>query len=396
METVGSEFIGNNRAYTTLIEWLSTDIQQKGPKLCQACICLVAGGSGVGKTHGVKQAIESVAKNVRIVNKDECTNSKDFKEFLLKHTRSNVMEQFENVAKKETIIFIDDIETLLAVDRSFINNFNALLTASDIKAIRIITTCNISELKVITKNMMYDKLIQMDTPSVQSIECFLRSHATCICNVDNVVNTIVDEIAAECDGNISTALNMARMRIQDRDASRTRTSTQTEDTSHKLDYFPEVAKVYNISCRNQLRAIVEQDPWLHPLRFHENIIHEFKTRKGSKASKEQCYITILNGLCEWDQLMAHNKGNSQSVPIEHACSIMQLLTKFPRLKNAPPSMDEFTRMFNYLSLRKKNIINLYDGGFPWEMVGSSFKKENDARIRKEMKDVKSRIKKLSM
>ena len=48
-------------------------------------------------------------------------------------------------------------------------------------------------------------------------------------------------------------------------------------------------------------------------------------------------------------------------------------------------MDEFTRMFNYLSLRKKNMVSLYEGSFPWETIGSARKKIYETHIAKELK-----------
>jgi hypothetical protein len=378
-------FIGNSSAYAELLDWLRLDISSTYPKLNKDCICLITGGSGVGKTYGTLHAIENANKTVRAINKDECTNSKELKELILKHTRSNVLQQFEQLQKsekKECIIFVDDIETLLAVDRSFINNLNTLTNSGEVKCVRIIATCNLSELKVITKSMMYGKLITLETPKESAIDSFLNE----IIMPSNLKHkTLLYEISNQCEGNLSTALNMASIRLN------------TSATSgQQTDLFPEVAKIYNMTSRNELRSIVEQDPWLHPLRFHENIIHEFKIRRGNKSAKEQTYISILTSLCEWDQHMSHSKGYDLGVGIEMACNSMLKLLPFPKFKNAEPSMDEFTRMFNYLSLRKKNILNMYEGEFPWHTVGSFYKKLNDARVRKEQKLAKSRIKKLSM
>ena len=66
------------------------------------------------------------------------------------------------------------------------------------------------------------------------------------------------------------------------------------------------------------------------------------------------------------------------------------LTDIKRKKNAEEPMDEFTRMFNYLSLRKKNMVSLYEGSFPWESIGSSRKKMYEGYIRKEINSNKVR------
>lgn len=384
MADVESGFLGNDARFAELVQWLDGDVKQFGT-LCQECVCVVTGGAGVGKSHGIVQAIARVDKDVRIINAIETINSNDFKEFLHKQTTCNILDQFDNShARRGIVIFIDDIETLLAADRSFINKFNLLLTSKNNKPVRIVASCSIYDVKAVTKNMLYDKIITLEKPSPADIEQFLLKNEAVVAadgfdageGAAKEKVSKISKIAVECDGNLSTAINRLGMYLK--------------TSVNKTDIYPEVAKIYNIHDRKQLFTILEQDPWLHPLRFHENLIFEFGLRKGSKLAKEQMNIKILQGLCEWDQLMSHTKGGDMTEALEHACSTMLQLTSLPKIKNAAPSMDEFTRMFNYLSLRKKNLINLYEGGFPWYMIGSSYKKVNDAKVRKEVKNAKSK------
>ena len=106
-------FIANTAQYVELLEWLNEDVVH--PRLCPACVCIVSGNSGIGKSHGIQMAVEEANKTIRVINKDECTKSKDFKDILYKYTRCNVMDQFSdvNVSKRGMVIFIDDIETIL-------------------------------------------------------------------------------------------------------------------------------------------------------------------------------------------------------------------------------------------------------------------------------------------
>ena len=48
-------------------------------------------------------------------------------------------------------------------------------------------------------------------------------------------------------------------------------------------------------------------------------------------------------------------------------------------------MDEFTRMFNYLSLKKKNAVALYTPEFPWISIGSYCKHFYDDKNKKKPK-----------
>jgi hypothetical protein len=395
-------FIGNLNEYNNLVTWIKQPNNINGKFLCKESILIVSGGSGYGKTYGVKMAIRDANKQLCYINKDECTNSKDFKDLLLKQTTSNILDQFNilsqfasltindqsndqsNDSHTETVIFIDDIDTLLAVDRSFINNFNTLVTSNTIKSIKIIISCISSELKVILKSIIFGQIILLKTPSDNDIKMFLCM----INNIKDGANThnseYIKESINDAKGDLSVAQNIFSISC--------RKNKQTDIINTKqTDIFPEVAKIYYMEDRNLIRKIVEQDPWLHPLRFHENIIHEFKQRKGSKEVKDTTYINILENLCKWDQLMVSSKGGDISCAVEQACNSVLLFTPLKRKKVAEPPMDEFTRMFNYLSLRKKNMVSLYEGNFTWETIGSSRKKIFDGYIRKEINNNKKKI-----
>jgi hypothetical protein len=65
---------------------------------------------------------------------------------------------------------------------------------------------------------------------------------------------------------------------------------------------------------------------------------------------------------------------------------MLLIRDYPRKKTyqSCASVDEFTRMFNYLSLKKKNQLALYDAQktkFPWNEIGSMNKKIYDVSMK---------------
>ena len=149
-----SGFISNTNEYNQLVSWIKQPNTIFGKLLVKECICIISGGPGCGKSYGVQSAIHEANKNLYYINKDECINSKDFKELLLKQTQTNIIDQFNllnvtDTCNKETVIYIDDVDTLISIDRSFINNFNLLITSNTIKSIKIILSCISSELKII-------------------------------------------------------------------------------------------------------------------------------------------------------------------------------------------------------------------------------------------------------
>jgi hypothetical protein len=97
---------------------------------------------------------------------------------------------------------------------------------------------------------------------------------------------------------------------------------------------------------------------------------------------------MLKLFCEWDQLMSYAKttdANDMNIAIELSCYIPTYIKDFPKKKNAVSSMDEFTRMFNYLSLKKKNAVALYTTEFPWITIGSYYKHFYDDKHKKKSK-----------
>jgi len=396
-----SGFIGNENEYTQLVSWIKQPNSVFGNVITKECITIVSGSPGCGKSYGVQMAIKDANKNICYINKDECVNSKDFKELILKQTLSNILDQFNLLSipgesLKETVIFIDDVDTLLAIDRSFINNFNLLITCNTIRTIKIILSCISSELKIILKSIIFGQLILLKTPTDNDVKKLLNN----LNNTDNTGNTrnianianIIDESVKFSNGNISAAFNIYNLNVRKIRKDLFKIDDDEKKCIESTDIFPEVAKIYFIEDRGLIRKVIEQDPWLHPLRFHENIIHEFKQRKGTKEQKDKLYIEILQHLCRWDQIMTLSKGGDISNAIEQACNTVLILTRLKRKKNADPPMDEFTRMFNYLSLRKKNMLSLYESTFPWETIGSTRKKIYDGFIRKELNATKNRSK----
>jgi hypothetical protein len=392
-----SVFVGNTQASSNIVNWIRNEIPDENIKLDKECVCIVVGNSGVGKTYGIIAAIKQCNVEVFYLNKDQCTNSKEFKDYIAKLTSSNVVLQFSNIPSRKALLFIDDIESLLDADRTFVNSFNTILN-SKLNAIKIILSCNTASFKALSKSLIFGHCVLINISSVQSIVDFINSTL-------NETNTVlpllrVKEIAIDSLGSLSSALNMVRMDVNSRSNDNiqvsgeinTNNTNNTNNTSYRdrSDEFPEVAKMFQTVDRHQVRYLIELDPWLHPLRFHENVLHELGTRIGFKKDKELIYTSILKNLCIWDHMMTDGKGGDISYAVEHACSTILMMRDYPKKKTyqSCASVDEFTRMFNYLSLKKKNQLALYDAektGFPWNEVGSMNKKMYDVGMKNHIK-----------
>ena len=102
------------------------------------------------------------------------------------------------------------------------------------------------------------------------------------------------------------------------------------------DNFPELVHLFNEPYDiNVGRFLYDQDPWLHPLRFHENVLNEFKLRKGLQDDKNKTYIDILELFCKWDQIMSYakiNDGSGMNIAIELISYVPYYLKEYPKKK----------------------------------------------------------------
>jgi hypothetical protein len=344
-------FVGNHIAYEELLGWLKKDLQQNA-KLSYDSVCLVSGASGIGKTTGVIKAVESLNQKLIKIDCTSCINSKDFKDILLKVATSDLIAQLEHTSI-ERVILIDELEAFVSLDRTFVNSFVNILDSKSFRNIKIIITCSLPDLKFFAKC----KIISLYYPKEADIIVFLRNEFPMLS-----YSTIL-EIAESCNGNISSAIMTARFEIIG-------VNNDHVSTIASPDFIPDVAALFTDISKEKTTCILIQDPWLHPLRFHENILCELKQRKGLQILKYNIYFKILTGMCEWDQMMSFFKGKDLLIPTEYVTSLIQTVKVLQNKKNHIPNVNNFTRLFNYLSLKKKNKIALYSHEFPWNTLSN--------------------------
>lgn len=352
-------FIGNNQAYNQLITWLKEEKTVK-QKLSYNSFLVIVGASGIGKTIGVETAVKEVNKYLIKIDCNNCTNNKEFKDILLKAISSDLLSQFEEGNAIERVILIDELDALVSLDRTFINALCNLIESKTLNDIKIVITYNLTDYKCLSNF----NIIHLNRPDDGDILIYLRKKYPDI-SYDKLLEGIENG-----GGNISSIL----MKIEGYNNSR-------------LDLAPEICNLYNNLSKPKIISVFEQDPWLHPLRFHENLINEFNIRKGLQKTKEQLYIRMLSGLCEWDIMMYHYKKQSNDILIslEYIASFVILLYTLPLKKKDVVHQDNFTKMFNYLSLKKKNMIALHSVTFPWENIGNIHKVPFDNKNKKTKK-----------
>ena len=353
-------FIGNLRQYTRLVSWIEKSVES-GEILSYKHICIVIGAPGIGKSYGIDKAVKSISKILYRLNDLDCNNSKDFRDLLTKITSSHIVSQIENISNQQKVIWLDDFDSYLIFDRTFLHTLQNILDDEKFPAIKIIISTTSADIKHYNKFYTLGSIIKLNIPEIADIILFLRH------TYKNLAVRIISQIAETSNGSVSCAIHMAN--IENRILSNKLIENEENELKESIDEdtqplneiittndnFPELVHLFNEPYNiNVGRFLFDQDPWLHPLRFHENVLHELKLRKGLQDSKNKIYIEILKLFCKWDQLMSYakiNDGSGMNIAIELIAHVSYLLKDYPKKKNVNSSMDEFTRMFNYLSLR---------------------------------------------
>lgn len=342
-------FIGNADAFDELLVWL-----REGTG-----VCLLSGSTGCGKTYGVYAAARIVGLAVTLFDTSTCLNGKDFKDKFTKATQSDILAQLTHTVDGQRLIFIDELDALLTIDRTFLLNLKCLPDNIQV----VIAGTSEAVRRVGITGMMID----IHSPSDDDISNMLKEYNKL--HHLHVSAKIMTTIAKVSNGSIATAL---RHMNTNHDA--------TEDAvKSRMDTFDDIGGVYR-SPERVAHDVLSIDPWLNVLRYHENIIHELKQRDyGAEADDDMIrrYVGSMGDLCDWVLMMGWCPEYAVQF-MATSCRARMSPKVLPLKPDALPPTTQFTRMINIMSARKKGLNSLYTSintknrnlTFPWYQVGS--------------------------
>lgn len=331
-------FIGNFRAYQDLKTWLQREDfpTRLGPS---SLLCIV-GPPGIGKTWGVQNACDELQLVLRKLGTNEVSNFKEFHDMFHKMCASDITAQFRCIRKDSVVFLIDELEAFLALDRTFLSSFNKMMEANTLPHARVILTTNSLD----AKKELACARIDMYPPSESDIMLFLRSRFP-----GTSIETCM-RIADACNGNLSYAIQMI--------STFRELQENTTQSQLVMDRDWNLGDIFMTPHVEVIRKVFAEDTWIMPLRFHENMLSEWKQRKGAGAMKRTTYAELLKYMCIWDLMMSYTKGEISEYATEILAHAVPMISCLERKANAPPPLDDFTRVFSHLSLEKKNMLAL--------------------------------------
>jgi nucleoside-triphosphatase THEP1 len=339
---------GNKQAYNFIKEWIIKQLETTDKRLSYNNLLFVCGNSGIGKSYSVhKIASEILDLHVVSITSANCASTAELNDLMLKNTSSSMIQVLKNDTRKK-IIIIDEFESMMAIDRTINTTLLNILTLQKLKMVPVICIISSDMMKKIGNIKKKCQIIELSEPSDDDILKLIQTLAV------NRDIKYLSEVATTSAGNISQAIK----KIHDKDES-----------YQQIDKLLNINILYGKKFDRELnRRVVLTDPWIIPLKYHENLIDELQKRRICIAKSHEFYKEFLKTFVLFDQYMFHN---STDIATDIFVSSMYQLHNMQLKKNCISSIDNFTKLLSYMSLQKKNMKKqIEEGDFPLYQVGS--------------------------
>lgn len=263
------KFVGNKMQTKSFSEFMNS-IGKKN------IICVI-GPDGCGKTTLCNLMFKKHNKQVLEIGKDNLVGS-DIKVVL--QNFANNMTIDELLLKKEKVVFVDDVDILMNIDKLVLSKLFGVDKVLRQKKIRVVITCNLSEEKKMNEHIKDMDIIKLAHPFYKDsyayiMNCF-NAH-----DVDHDAQLLLS-VTQKCRGNIrETMLNLESSleSLQEK---------MSEDSFKDLNNFEITRKILSMNYTlPELMLYQSGDVGIIPYMLYENIPDEmdinYKFKKGKNV-----------------------------------------------------------------------------------------------------------------
>jgi nucleoside-triphosphatase THEP1 len=336
---------GNGSKYIEISQWIQCALLRTSHKLSFCDLLFVAGNSGVGKSYSVKKICEDLDLFVVNITTTNCSSSLQLTDILTKSITSSMIQVLTNNTKQKVII-IDEFESMMTIDRTINTALYNILNMQKFKTVPIICIISSDMVKRIGPIKKKCKILDIEEPTDNDIMQLLKQLHP------DKSDDIIRNVCNNAKGNISQCIKKLN---------------NEQSIDDNMDQNLCIELLYGREfIRDNISKLLYTDPWLMPLKYHENLIKELQNRKITVQKSKDHYKEFMNDLIYFDYLMCNN---ATDIGIEYFASVTSRLAQFPIKKNAISKIDDFTKMLSYLSLQKKNIKKAYSSDHPTIIVG---------------------------
>jgi len=336
---------GNHRIYSDILMWLR-NFNYDTKISAQSCI-IVAGPTSIGKSYSIHSISKYLNCEIILIDNNNCYNSQFLKDIIYKSTSSSFIQILTNNFQKKVII-VDNFDALFISDKTINITLLKILLENKLKNIPIICISNNDIIKKIGDIKKLCVMHLLSTPS----------------NDEITEITGTSEISKRCCINSNGNLNKLFRDMSNANAANAVPSSTSSVSdllySDSIENTSDINILYSTEFnRHQTKAILIKDPWMIPLKFHENLIMSLNNRLLSLNKYNEYYKSFMYIMCLYDYYMFKN---NIEFCVELFASKVYYLSLFKYKKNASvaSNIGNFTKMLSYLSLQKKNIKNNYN------------------------------------
>ena len=329
---------GNHSIYGDIVRWLR-DFDYETKISPQSCI-IVAGPTSIGKSYSIHSINKYLNYEIILIDNNNCYNSQFLKDIICKSTSSSFIQILTNNFQKKVII-IDNFDALFIADKTINITLLKILLENKLKNIPIICISNNDIIKKIGDIKKLCTMYLLSTPSNEEMTALLMKSGT-------GTDTSVAKCCLNSNGNLNKLF---------RDVDNLNNDHLYSDN---IENASDINILYGTTFnRYQTKRILIKDPWMIPLKFHENLIVNLNNRILSLNKYNEYYKSFMLIMCLYDYYMFKN---NIEFCVELFASKVYYLSLFKYKKNASISSNigNFTKMLSYLSLQKKNIKNNYN------------------------------------
>lgn len=344
----GFPVVGNAFGWREVYEWLSSFAFHNGSLLSiSSCVC-ISGPPGIGKSEGIRWIAAHLGIQVTLLDSETYPGSKDLEEWMTKCTSCHLLDAIaHDGVRQKKLLWVDGVDALIGMDRGFVASFLKIVAAQKLPNMPVFVVGDVGTEKRFGGQPL-GGMVRLGKVDVPDVYLLLRRTAPASTDPERLAG-----IAEACKGNVSYALRLLEL-------------DRKEDggTQERMDDQLGAGSLYtDAHGRDELRRYLMEDPWQHPMRFHESLPKAIAQRKGVRLEKARVCRGILQTLCEWDMWMCRERDIDQVViPTEHVISgITGWLPRLEHKKNATAVTGEaFSKMLSQLSLQKKTQRGSYD------------------------------------
>lgn len=276
------KFVSNKLQIKSINEFIDVDSKSVKNILC------IIGPDGCGKTTLCNLIFNKYNKQVLEIGKDNLASS-DIKQVLQNFANNMTIDSM--LFKKHKVVFVDDIDILMNVDRMVLSKIISLDKVLKSKKIKVVLTCNINDEKKINENNKSIDIVKLSYPLYKDSYAYIMN---CLNDndIENDPKQLLD-VSQKCKGNIREIILNLETNTNDLDEKR------SQDAFKDLNNFEITKKILQKKySKTDLDYFQQTDIGIIPYMLYENIPDEldanYKFKRGKSSVSLIDYYTNIN------------------------------------------------------------------------------------------------------